>query len=284
MLNWRYSDGTVESIRDQTIKWALRLRNILREASRLHDSIDDIYEAWPEFFAVFSLQHWNGFCHVQAIASPQAREVFRKLSIVTNEISYNGDYESDDEGAESLRTLSCFIQCLRFYRYETAAATLAVQAIICYLPVSPLRSDGGDSSTKFLLNEVRQCHNEIGVYLWGGDATDGDEPSRDPVVLSALLQAVVDNDDAWKIWCNSTMKCSTEFEFDDDCCSPNSAMVSLPLPVYVLLECIKRIPDDFQVDNVVQVKWLLYVFLNLIFIVFDSLTSLLNSTSCFLAQ
>ena len=288
VLNCHYSDGVVESIRNQNIEWTIRLRRIMNDARRLHDSIDDIEDGWLEFFTVFSLQHWNGFCHVQAMASPQARTVFRKLvcSSADDIMACTDDYECDVEGSEYLRTVCCFIQSLRFYGYDKSAATLAVQAIICYLPVLSLSADVS-SVTNGLLNAIRKCHNETGVHLWGEDDSgddDDDDHSRDPILLCTLLQAVVHDDNSWEICCNTPLTCSSDSESDENCDFPYSDTVSLPLPVYVLLECIKSIPDGFQVDSIGQVRWLVCSYPTFNASALFSSTSSLNSTSCLLAQ
>ena len=348
MLNWHYSDEDIEAIRVQTIKWTVRLRKILNRTAPLPRFFDDLYEDCGDYYILESLDDWDGFSHVKAMTSALAREVFQKLALcATDDIAINDNHESDAEGLKSLTTLSCFIQSLRFYGYETAAAKLSVQAIISYLPVSPQKSAGSFPKLQHLLDEVKQCHNTIGGHLWGKEmdddedddkdssydeadvddedgADDEDDPDNDDgpdddhddhhhhhhhhdddidnhfyyldhddannlyrwrhtTVLSVFLQAVVDDDDSWKIWCDAQKKCSTD---SVDCTFMNSATVSLPLPAYILLKCIKSISRGPWLHSVVNVREVVQYFFNVLLICFVIYrwTFLLNSTSCCLVQ
>lgn len=231
----------IERLRAEHIAWAIRLSKISNEACQL----DEIYgDTDADLFDLNSMSDWNGFCHVQALASPMARDLAKSLACQDTVPGNCWEINDDDETGELLRTVSCFIRFLQFYGYGKAAASLSAQVFISGLSL-PVRSRSIISSPNFSLSAVKHFHNEMGQQLWGRRG-DGNSV-EDPIPLTVLLQAVVDDDCSWHVtFPVSVITRTVHSQSQENKQAFGLSESRLPLPLCILVECIESIPESFR--------------------------------------
>ena len=236
-----YSEDVIERLRHRLIEWAIRMRKASTEARRLYDLlIDDVDEYWQDLCAVVTTSNWNGFCHVQALGSPQTRSLFHRMPTLDVGLCTNAGDRDGTDGSDFLRTVSCCVQCLQFYGHGAAATALALQVIISTSSAHVQLPDMVRLPTIYsssLLAAVRQFQNEIGLHVWGNsDDEDDDNDSKDPIPMTTLLRAIASDENAWKMNCTVEIDLTSSDSESDDYSSQES--VEIPLPVHALLECI----------------------------------------------